>query len=244
MSSSHSSNQSKNDDVYVEDLCDNDNAVDSDSDDIAVLNTKTLTVERLAECKKAVLVEVGGKRSTVWKHFACYKKSLQSSMNGNRMAVCKLCHSAFVKATGIAAVPHADSMHVNLGPTLSTSKLTRHITRHHPVNDRADRLEEAQQTSIGNTIHPSYKPMSGAVKKEAFIEGALLWTVKSYQPFCEVESVYFRKMIAVLDPKIQPFSKATLRDRALTKEAEIRTKLARITQGEKHALTMDCWTSG
>jgi hypothetical protein len=52
------------------------------------------------------------------------------------------------------------------------------------------------------------------VKKESFMEKVLLWSVKTYAPFDECEDpYYYRSMVNVLDPRMDLFSKETLRHR-------------------------------
>lgn len=69
------------------------------------------------------------------------------------------------------------------------------------------------------------------------------WVVSTIQPFSAVENEAYRDMIRSYDVEAKPFSRKSVQECLIAKEATVRKAVIDAVNGSTVALTVDHWTS-
>jgi zinc finger BED domain-containing protein 1 (E3 SUMO-protein ligase ZBED1) len=168
------------------------------------------------------------KTSTWWKFFLCYPDE-------KCLVHCKICN--------------AD---INIGKSLSTSKLQQHIEIRHKqtVLDLQIQQKEATASTGSSAVDTaSLQTNNRGIKRyfptapRNFDQLYVDWMIESYIPFDTCEDAGFRRICNFLNPKVPPTNVKRIKSLLIEKESDAIVAMRDILSKEYFSLTDDSWTS-
>lgn len=189
--------------------------------------------------RNCLLQDPRNKTSDTWKHFKLYPLSLRI-LNYRQYAVCIHCYAKYKEDENVP-----DSRwEVNIGTTLSTGKLDRHMISHHIEMHQAELLIKAADKLRNESNHRIENHLNKNQKDEDAMDAFLKWVIKDLQPLDTSEDKYFKEFIKIISPNFKLPGREKVRKSLLEKRAYVEVSIQKLFSDVDHvAITTDCWSS-
>jgi len=202
------------------------------------------------------------KKSPIWKYFAVYPEQSDKEKQEifTQFAVCLTCYDEYHEDDSLST---ASSWEVKYGRWHTTTKLMNHLSSNHrklyreflkekPSAINLSEELDVEDDSCSSSLHRDscQTSVAGSSKitahfsnKSTFEEKLVKWIVMRFKTLDEVEHESFREMMEALCPAVHHFSVKTIKDKIISTEVSVRSRLMKHLRGESIAITIDMWSS-